>query len=113
MSTATATVEVVEVQDHEGFGVCGHCGREGLRWIVVLSDGTSLGSGCMKKVLGWNVAPKKIQWAAGYEKSLDLAENLALYTHKARPEFGVIARGPFLQASGPTEWLRRQYAWAV
>jgi len=41
---ATRKLHVVKVEDREGTGTCTACGREGLRWIVTLSDGTQVGT---------------------------------------------------------------------
>lgn len=63
---STPKLSVSHVEDHQDRdGVCGHCQRENLRWIMVLSDGTKVGSSCMKKVLGWSVPTKKIDWVVG------------------------------------------------
>ena len=64
MSTAQATI--AKIEDHEGFGRCSECEREGLRWIVVLSDGTSVGTECAKRVLGHSVTPKSYSWMTGF-----------------------------------------------
>ena len=54
---AAADLHVVRYEDAEGDGRCGHCDREGLRWLAHLSDGTAVGTGCMRKVLGIPNAP--------------------------------------------------------
>lgn len=55
MGTAI-TPHVVRLEDHEGDGTCLHCQRSGLRWIAVLSDGRTIGTGCARKVLGYPIS---------------------------------------------------------
>jgi hypothetical protein len=62
MNTAT----VIRVEDHEGTGTCGHCGREGLRWIAVMSDGSMIGTSCAKKLMGFNVTAKTVTDLKGF-----------------------------------------------
>lgn len=60
-------VHLTKIEDHEGGGTCGHCGREGLRWIAVLSDGSRWGTACAKKVLGVvSPSPRNLEWASKY-----------------------------------------------
>lgn len=58
-------LHITKVEDHEGHGRCGQCGREGLRWIAILSDGTSCGTECAQRVLGRTLNPKSLTWIAG------------------------------------------------
>lgn len=60
-------LHIAKVEDHEGFGRCGHCDREGLRWIIRLSDGSGVGTECAKRVLGFAPSPKSYNWVAGCE----------------------------------------------
>lgn len=60
------TITVTRVEDHEGTGVCGHCGREGLRWIAVMSDGALIGTSCAKKLMGFNVTTKSVTQLKGF-----------------------------------------------
>lgn len=55
-------LSVVRIEDHDGTGYCGHCGRDGIRWAVVLSDGTVVGAECAKRRLGIPV-PRVSEWA--------------------------------------------------
>lgn len=55
-------LEIAKIEDREHEGLCSSCGREGLRWIATLNDGTQLGLECAKKVLGYRPAPNKYQW---------------------------------------------------
>ena len=56
---------VVRVEDREHEGTCGMCGKEGVRWIVVLDDGSQVGGECAKKILGWAPTSKKFSWVTG------------------------------------------------
>lgn len=64
MTTATATI--ARVEDAEGDGRCGHCDREGLRWVVVLSDGSRYGLNCAKKAFGIKLLPADYVWSTGF-----------------------------------------------
>jgi hypothetical protein len=110
----TATVTIARVEDHEGLGVCGHCDRDGLRWIVVLSDGSRFGSGCARKALGIKVAPKDFAWVTNYNVIAEHAEYgvvWTLYRHK-RGERTVMARDGHLTTVGGAleEWKREGWA---
>lgn len=63
---ATARVTLVRVEDREGAGTCLVCGREGLRWVCVLSDGSQVGTECAKPVLGWKPTPQQYKWTPDY-----------------------------------------------
>lgn len=58
---------VLKIEDHEGAGHCGQCGRDNLRWICTLSDGTAVGTECAKKVLGWKPQPKHYNWIGDFQ----------------------------------------------
>ena len=78
----TSALHVTKIEDHEGFGRCGHCDRENLRWIVVLSDGTRVGTECAKRVLGINVKPNDYTWLTDYDlvaEHVTAHETFALY----------------------------------
>lgn len=60
-------LHAIKIEDHEGNGICTACGREGLRWIVTLSDGTQVGTECTKKILGYKPQSKHYNWIADFE----------------------------------------------
>lgn len=60
--TATTTLHIAIIEDHEGDGECGNCGRTGLRWIATLSDGSKVGVECAKKLLGYRPTTKSFDW---------------------------------------------------
>lgn len=73
MTETTATVS--HITDEEGFGVCGACGREGLRWLVHFNQNLQpVGLECAKAVLGFKPAPKAYNWMAGYTATRTLVE---------------------------------------
>jgi hypothetical protein len=55
-------LHAVKVEDHEGHGICRQCDRENLRWIVTLSDGSTVGTECARTVLGYKPAPASYRW---------------------------------------------------
>lgn len=62
----TTQTTITKFEDHEGYGLCTACGREGLRWIAVLSDGSAVGSECAKRKTGVPMpAPSKLAWLKG------------------------------------------------
>lgn len=81
----TAQVTLHKMEDHEGFGICAACGREGLRWIARLSDGSGVGTECAKAALGFKPAPKSYNWVADYRpvaEHTDAGAHLILWQHK-------------------------------
>lgn len=78
-------LHITKIEDHEGFGRCSECGRENLRWIVVLSDGTRVGTECAKKVCGIAVNTRKLGWLASCTEIDEYStkwETFTLYAHK-------------------------------
>jgi hypothetical protein len=73
------TKTIAKIEDYEGAGRCSACGREGLRWIVTLSDGTQIGTECAKRTLGITVAPKSYQWVTDYAPVAEHVEDGAVY----------------------------------
>jgi hypothetical protein len=110
----TAATTLVKVEDHEGFGACSHCNREGLRWICTLSDGTTCGTECAKKVMGWKPAIKAYCWTANFTATAEHDDHgtvYVLWTHKSG-NGGAISRNGELNLMGSyahDEWARR--AW--
>ena len=62
----TSKLHIIKVEDHEGNGYCGACGRENLKWIVTLSDGSEIGTECAKKTLGMTVSPANHKWVSDF-----------------------------------------------
>lgn len=60
-------IHIAKIEDHEGDGRCGSCGRENLRWVATLSDGSQVGLECAKKVIGFKPAPIEYSWIGDYE----------------------------------------------
>lgn len=70
----TENLKVEKIEDHEGDGTCGHCGREGLRWIATLSDGSRCGLECAKRVLGFKPAPTAYKWVSDFTQVAEYRE---------------------------------------
>lgn len=98
MTTTQTKLTVETIEDHEFEGRCGHCGRENVRWIVCLSDGSKVGIECSKKLLGYKIQPKTYNWMPDFELVAtyrDYGAVHALYQHKTRPAVTAIDRpGP-------------------
>lgn len=78
----TTTNHLIRVEDHEGFGTCGHCDREGLRWIAIVSvDGqtVAVGTECAKRVLGWKPTPKSYAWVEHFTVVAEHTEPYRMY----------------------------------
>lgn len=109
----TDTLHVIRVEDHEGDGICGHCGREGLRWIVVMSDGSSIGSGCMKRALGIPApAPKSYSWVSNYDlvDSRETRYDGTYHLHVRKDgRAAVIARNHVAMVQGPADSIRKEW----
>jgi len=84
--TAQQLPTITRYEDHEGDGRCGLCEREGLRWIAVLSDGSTVGSECAKKATGTKaIAPAKLAWLAHFEvvaEVVDCGNTHTLWQHR-------------------------------
>ncbi len=110
---ATPKPTVSHIEDHEGTGECSACPRTGLRWIVVLSDGTKVGTECAKKITGTAVAatPKSHGWIHLFEVAATHVEHGVTYALWKR--IGGTAtretRNGHLTAVGGVEadWIRR------
>lgn len=60
-------MRVLTVEDHEGTGRCGHCGREGLRWVATMTDGSAVGVNCARKAMGMKISTAGLSWTAKFE----------------------------------------------
>lgn len=111
MTTATTKVHLVHVEDHEGDGTCGTCGREGLRWIAVLSDGQRLGFECAKAALGYKPAPRDFAWQAHFtltEVHHEYGDTYGLWRAKVGGQTRETRNGHLTQVGGvPAEWSAR------
>ena len=105
------TVTVVKVEDHEYEGTCGACGKEGVRWVVTLSDGSRVGGECAKKLLGWAPTAKKFSWVTGLtplvEEMID-GEAIVVWANQTRTRGGISING-HPQMFGPLEWIKSEY----
>lgn len=76
---------MVKIEDHEGNGHCSACQREGLRWIVTLSDGSQVGTECAKTIIGVKPDPKSYTWTADFTavaEHNEYGDTLVLWQHK-------------------------------
>ena len=111
-STA-AKLHVAKIEDHEGFGRCAECGREGLRWIVVLSDGTRVGTECAKRACGITVKPTAYQWMADYVPVAEHStkwETAVVYQHRTGTRTRLVVNGYLQCAGGGMAEFARRYA---
>lgn len=82
MNAATTPAKVLYVENVEGDGHCGHCGREGLKYVAHLKDGGLVGLSCARKLMGVTITPKEIAWAAGHKviaTFVEYGEHFALW----------------------------------
>lgn len=56
---------IIKVLDREDNGRCQECARENIRWVAVLSDGSTVGSECAKKITGQVFIPANYSWVTG------------------------------------------------
>lgn len=96
----------------EGDGRCGHCEREGLRWVVFLSDGKVWGSSCAKKALGINVGPLKAHaWTASFSPvatRVDCGDVHVLWAHPTAAQTRETVNGHLQLVGGARqEWEKR------
>ena len=85
-------VIVDHVEDHEGHGECQRCGRAGLRWIVVLSDGSRAGLECTTTILGGGaITSTSIGWVAQFDLIARHEENGEIWTLYQRKNSGQTA----------------------
>jgi hypothetical protein len=110
----SSAVTLVKVTDHEGHGVCGLCQREGLRWICTLSDGSTCGVECAKRVMGWKPAPKSYAWAADFTAVAEHREGtqvFVLWRHKTGTATRETLCGGLQQVGGvERSWTQRGWA---
>lgn len=109
MTTNTLTINKIEDREYEG--ECGECGRHGLRWIAVLSDGSAVGLECVKRVLGYRPAPAKYQWITDYAPAAEYNDHgvcYVLWQHK-RGNATRETRNGYLNAVGGVraDWAKR------
>lgn len=107
----TTKIHLVKIEDHEGDGTCAACGREGLRWIAVLSDGTQVGTECAKAVLGYRPTPKSYAWVADYTpvaEFTEYGETFVMWQHKRSAQTAETRNGVLSSVGGVrAEWTRR------
>jgi hypothetical protein len=106
----TTTPTLIRVEDHEGDGRCGHCGRENLRWIAILSDGNHVGLTCANRIFGWKLAAADFSWVADFEMVAEHTEHSvvwALWKHKTRNATRQTRNGHLDMVGGArAEWTR-------
>lgn len=114
--TTTAHLTITRIEDREGEGDCSHCQRTGLRWIVILSDGTAVGVECAKKVLGYKPAPKSYQWVQHFTVEATKVErwpngeetHWAMWTRKDGRETRETSNGVLVTVGGVrADWTRK------
>jgi hypothetical protein len=104
------TTTIVRVENHEGNGDCQECQRHGLKWVLILSDGSRVGAECAKKILGLNVKPadygNPIAGLALTASHTEYGTHFTLYTNDRK---GVITRNGYPTTSGPVAWVTKEW----
>jgi hypothetical protein len=107
----TTTLTMERIDDCEGDGTCGACGREGLRWVVTLSDGSRVGLECAKKLVGFRPAPHTYNWVADYEPVAEYRDGrdvFVMWQHKTRNITRETLNGHLHSVGGVrSDWQRR------
>lgn len=106
------TVRLEWVEDREGDGDCQSCGRTGLRWIAVLSDGSHVGVECAKRALGFKPTPKSYVWAKSFRPAREHRDGDAVFVlwerKDGRPGDRETCNGNLIAAGGVAETWRRR-----
>lgn len=106
MTTTTAPLTAWKIEDHEGAGECQQCGKTGLRWVTLLSDGSRVGGECAKRLLGWAPTKASFGWVTGKRaiaERTDHGDHFALWTDEAS-RAGIITRNGVAVTQGPLGW---------
>lgn len=111
--TTTAAITVWKIEDHEGDGVCQECGKEGLRWVTFLSDGSRVGGECAKRIMGWKPTAKSHSWVTGLhavaEGRVSPTQHAVLWSD-ADGKRGAISINGNAQSQGSFAWCEQQFA---
>lgn len=109
-------LHVTMIRDAEGFGRCSHCDREGLRWIVTLSDGTNVGQGCAREILGYAVSARGVAWQSEFVPTASHTEGPDTYVlwarRDGRPETRITRNG-LLTMVGGARVMWRERGWPL
>lgn len=112
MNTATAsTITLAKVENHEGNGQCAQCGREGLTWVAILSDGSGVGMECSKRILGFRPGAKSYDWVANFDAVAEHSEYGDIYVmwqRRGRNETRETRNGALISVGGVRgDWDRK------
>lgn len=83
----TTKLSIAKVLDREGEGCCQECGRTNVRWVAVLSDGSTVGSECAKKITGQVFSPAKyapLTGATEIASGIDCGSTWTLFANGTR-----------------------------
>jgi hypothetical protein len=110
--TTTQTITVLKIEDHGGEGICTACGKEGLRWVSILSDGSRVGGECAKKIMGWKPTAKSHAWVTGLhiiaEGDMSPVQYAVLWSDETGRR-GAVSINGVANVSGPLDWCRQEY----
>jgi hypothetical protein len=108
-------IRIVKIEDFEGYGCCSSCGREDLRWIATLSDGTQVGMECAKRILGFRPSPKAYNWVSDFRPVAEHTEHGSTYVmwqHKTCNQTRETRDGVLVSVGGIRQDWRR-HGWAA
>lgn|SRR5574342_47012 len=107
----TTTLVISKIEDREFEGECGECGRHGLRWVAILSDGSAVGLECAKRVLGYRPAPATYQWVSDFEpvaEHTEHAQTWVMWQRKGGTATRETLNGRLVAVGGVrADWLKR------
>ncbi|GIH07514.1 hypothetical protein Rhe02_55810 [Rhizocola hellebori] len=100
-----------KIEDREFQGECSACPRTGLRWIAVLSDGSTVGLECAKKIVGFRPSPITYTWVADFEPIAEHNDHGTLYVmwqRKGGKATRETKNGALVSVGGVrSDWIKR------
>ena len=108
MTTTTKALTVTKIEDREGNGICQCCDRENLRWIVTLSDGSSVGTQCANKIMGhknynWKSLTADIAGMLIIREWTSHCETICLLSNVTGTRFAITVNGNAIGFYGPSD----------
>ena len=101
---------ITKVLDREGEGECQECGRTNVRWVAVLSDGSTVGGECAKKITGQVFSPTKYAPLAGAREVISGLDCGTTWTVLEGPSRAFLAANGLPKASGSLACMLEEFA---
>jgi hypothetical protein len=107
MTTTKPTI--TKVLDRQGEGCCQECGRTNVRWVAVLSDGSTVGGECAKKITGQVFSLKKYAPLAGAHEVISGLDCGTTWTVLEGPGRAFLAANGLPKASGSLASMMQEF----